>query len=438
MPSGAARSVPEPAGRPGLCPRAVHAAWGWRFEAALLLAVVVGVRLCAVVGPGGPVLYVGVVVLFLWRCPRLRHRLASALRAAALRRRFVRALHACRVAGPFGLPVVGQVRDAPCGFRVVVRVPLGTHSELLEKAAPLLAAALRVREVRAVRHADDASLATVHVVARDPFAGPPLPWPWHGTARSTLWQPVPLGVDEDGGVVAVSLPEHNMLLGGEPGGGKSAALSLLVAAAALDPSVELALFDAKQVELAPWAPCARASCGPEVGQAVEIFEGLRAEMDRRYEHLLAADRRKVAATDGLGLFVVAIDELAFFLRGGTREERRDFAEGLRDLVARGRAAGIIVAAATQKPSHDVVPTAVRDLFSFRLALRCTTPEASDTVLGQGWASRGYSAATIETAARGVGYLLAEGALPVKCRSYYLDDAALSVLARRAAALRAPR
>jgi len=109
-----------------------------------------------------------------------------------------------------------------------------------------------------------------------------------------------------------------------------------------------------------------------------------------------------------------------------------------DLVARGRAAGIIVLAATQKPSHDVVPTAVRDLFSFRLALRCTTPEASDTVLGQGWASRGYSAATIETAARGVGYLLAEGALPVKCRSYYLDDAALSMLARRAAALRAPR
>lgn len=40
----------------------------------------------------------------------------------------------------------------------------------------------------------------------------------------------------------------------------SAALSLLVAAAPLDASVELALFDAKQVELAPWAPCAGKFC----------------------------------------------------------------------------------------------------------------------------------------------------------------------------------
>lgn len=70
-----------------------------------------------------------------------------------------------------------------------------------------------------------------------------------------------------------------------------------------------------------------------------------------------------------------------------------------------------------------------------MALRCTTPEASDTVLGQGWASRGYSAAAIEPAARGVGYLLAEGAVPVKCKSYHLDDAQVAALACRGARLR---
>ena len=83
------------------------------------------------------------------------------------------------------------------------------------------------------------------------------------------------------------------------------------------------------------------------------------------------------------------------MRGGTKDERTELSETLRDLISRGRAAGMIVIAATQKPSNDIVPTFVRDLFSFRMALRCTTPEASDTILGQGWAKEGYSASTLD-------------------------------------------
>jgi S-DNA-T family DNA segregation ATPase FtsK/SpoIIIE len=64
-------------------------------------------------------------------------------------------------------------------------------------------------------------------------------------------------------------------------------------------------------------------------------------------------------------------------------------------------------------------------------LRCTTPEASDTVLGQGWASKGYSAATITGATRGVGFLLAEGALPLKLRCFYLSDDEIRTICARA-------
>jgi DNA segregation ATPase FtsK/SpoIIIE, S-DNA-T family len=83
----------------------------------------------------------------------------------------------------------------------------------------------------------------------------------------------------------------------------------------------------------------------------------------------------------------------------------------------------------------VVPTYLRDLFGFRWALRCSTPEASDTILGRGWASQGYSAAQIDPAGRGVGLLLQEGGVPVRLRSYYLDDLDLAELARRAEHLR---
>jgi S-DNA-T family DNA segregation ATPase FtsK/SpoIIIE len=96
---------------------------------------------------------------------------------------------------------------------------------------------------------------------------------------------------------------------------------------------------------------------------------------------------------------------------------------------------MITVATTQKPSADVVPTYLRDLFGFRWALRCSTPEASDTILGRGWASQGYSAATIDPAARGVGLLLQEGGVPVRLRACYLDDLDLAELARRAEQLR---
>ena len=98
---------------------------------------------------------------------------------------------------------------------------------------------------------------------------------------------------------------------------------------------------------------------------------------------------------------------------------------------------MVTVATTQKPSADVVPTFLRDLFGFRWALRCSTPQASDTILGSGWASQGSSAASIDPAARGVGLLLQEGGVPSRLRACYLDDGELANLARRAEALRRP-
>ena len=138
------------------------------------------------------------------------------------------------------------------------------------------------------------------------------------------------------------------------------------------------------------------------------------------------------------LIVVAVNELAFYTATGDRKQRTDFSDRLRDLVARGRAAGIIVLAATQRPSSDVVPTSLRDLFGFRWALRCSTPDASDTILGRGWATAGVSATDVPAEARGVGYLLAEGGTPVRCKSYYLDDDTIRAIAVRGAALRGRR
>lgn len=361
---------------------------------------------------------------FLWRharFARVRRRFASAVRASGFDR-----------SGTDRVPTVLRTTETAAGYALWLRVPPGTSVLDLEKAAEVTAAAMGVANIRVSRDPANASLASVAVVYHDPLATPePLVWPLVEAQRWSLWDPVPVGIDEDGNTVSVSLPEHNVLLGGEPGAGKSAALSLLLGAAALDPSVTLWLLDGKRVELAAWAPCATRLVGPDLLEAVEVLDYLRQEMDLRYAQLLAWGRRKVEPDDGLGLHVVVIDELVLYLATGDRKTRDRLAESLRDLVARGRAAGVIVLAATQKPSSDVVPTSVRDLFGFRWALRCATREASDTILGSGWASEGYSAADVDPACRGVGYLLHEGGMPVRMRAAYLDDCALAAVARRA-------
>ena len=160
-------------------------------------------------------------------------------------------------------------------------------------------------------------------------------------------------------------------------------------------------------------------------------------MARRLRKLRDRDRRKVEVEDlaELPLIVVVIDELAFYLNTGNRNGDKEAGNLFRDLVSRGRAAGFIVLAATQKPSGDTIPTYLRDLFAFRWAFRCTTPQMSDTILGGGWASAGFSASSVDAAHRGIGLLLHEGGQPVRLRTFYLSDDNLTVLARRAEALR---
>ena len=368
----------------------------------------------------------------------VRRSFRAALAKERARRRWYRGCHAAAlpVFAKRTQPQVLRARPVPAGDLLDVLVPFGTAVADLEAGRDVLAAALHARDVTVTRDPANARKARVLVARRDPLGdGQPLPWPDVDEPRLSVWEPIPVGVGEDGEMIAVNLVERNLLLGGEPGAGKSAALSLLIATAALDPDVTLWLLDGKRVELATWNGCARYTVGPDLSEALHVLRSLQIDMDRRYDELLGRRLRKVTRDSGLGLQVVVVDELAFYLNVGDRKARQEFAELLRDLVARGRAAGVIVLAATQKPSVDIIPSSLRDLFAFRWAMSCSTPAASDTILGQGWASRGYSAAEIDTGHRGVGYLLHEGGTPMRCKAYYLDDPTLDTLAQRAETVR---
>jgi len=252
----------------------------------------------------------------------------------------------------------------------------------------------------------------------------------------SIYDPIYLGLDTRGQGVYVTLMYRNILLGGEPGSGKSVALGNIVSHAALSTDVDLVLIDGKLVELLPYAPVAKEFVANDMHKALRVLRSLQAEMDRRYLHLAQTGRKKVTNKDGFRATLLAIDELAFFtVTVGTKDQQDEFKTLVRDLVARGRAAGIIVVAATQRPSADIVPTSLRDLFSYRLAFRCTTESSSDIILGTGWAKEGYSAKDISPDTIGIGLLLAEGGIPRRIKTAFLTDLHVTTLVRRAVHLR---
>ena len=173
------------------------------------------------------------------------------------------------------------------------------------------------------------------MTATDTRPLPPVP-----TFPFSMFDPVHLGRDEYGAHVHVNLAERNMLLGGEPGAGKSSGLNLITAHGALSHDCKLILVDGKQVELGLWRACADMFIGPSITDAIAAFEAFQATMNTRYDTLLAGGRRKITRADGEHVYLIVIDEYAYFSATvGTKNEREKFAALTRDLVARGRAAG---------------------------------------------------------------------------------------------------
>lgn len=257
---------------------------------------------------------------------------------------------------------------------------------------------------------------------------------------ANFWGRISIGPDVRGLAVSISVVERSGLIGGEPGAGKSASGNTILLAAALDPRVILWLADGKGGgDLEPF----EALCEQYEGMAdpeafLEMLKAAVADMKARYALLKKLGKRKVteelaAKHPELRQMLLWVDELMLYTTDD--DHGKKITKALRNLVSRGRAAGIITFCATQKPGSDVVDTSLRDLLSIRWALRCTTPEASDTILGRGAAASGYSAKSIESEMRGAGYLWSEGSNPLMVRADYYTDDEVNELIERATDLR---
>jgi S-DNA-T family DNA segregation ATPase FtsK/SpoIIIE len=255
----------------------------------------------------------------------------------------------------------------------------------------------------------------------------------------SIYDPIYLGVDENGRPVYLELGSGRaILVGGEPRAGKSVFVQNILGHAALCTDARLILLDGKEVELGLWEQVADVFVGPDVDLALAVLRWLQAEIARRTAALKARRLRKIVRGHGVEMVLVVVDEIALYSATlGSRDQREEFERLLRDVVARGPAVGVVVVGATQRPSADIIPTSLRDIFGYRCAFRCTTDVSSDIILGFGWAGQGFSAHDIAPEDAGIGWLLAEGGRPRRFKAAYLSDTDIDYLVDRALYTRRP-
>ena len=198
-----------------------------------------------------------------------------------------------------GMNLPSPVREDGPGWRFEVDLPYGVTATMVIERREQLASGLR-RPLGAVwpevvSH-EHAGRLEGWVGRADISKAKPAPWPWLRTGGGDVFDPLPFGTDPRGRRVDGALIEHNWLLGSMPGQGKTSAVRVLVAAAALDPTVEMWLHELKGTgDLDPFeqllSPVHQSGIDDEsIGYAAESLKLLRAEVMRRAARLKKLDR----------------------------------------------------------------------------------------------------------------------------------------------------
>jgi S-DNA-T family DNA segregation ATPase FtsK/SpoIIIE len=204
----------------------------------------------------------------------------------------------------------------------------------------------------------------------------------------------PIGIDVEGSPVVADFADPNTchaLVAGSTGSGKSEWLKAIVASMLLrgtPEQVKIALIDPKiltfaGVEGSPylWRPVATT-----LTEALKILRDAVKEMDSRYQTLARegfvnlGERIKAGKTD-LPFLVLIFDEFADLILAG-REDKKEFEALVARIAGKGRAAGIHLVLATQRPDRAVVTGLIKSNLPLKICLKVANTVNAQIVLDE--------------------------------------------------------
>ncbi|MBB2909149.1 S-DNA-T family DNA segregation ATPase FtsK/SpoIIIE [Streptosporangium becharense] len=343
-------------------------------------------------------------------------------------------------------------RDGP-GWRADVDLPYGvTVTDVMDKRERLASALRRplgciwpegdssIHEGRLILWVGDKDLSKTIVKS-----------PLDKAGSHDVFKGIPFGNDPRGRLVTVPIIEHNILIGSQPGQGKTASVRELAAGIVLDVTTEAWFHELKGTgDLDPYEKvCHRYVSGIDdasIGYAADSLALLRKEVMRRAAALktlpadLCPDRkvtRAIADKRSLGLhpLVCIIDECQnLFAHAEYGDKAGEDAEFI---IKLGRALGVVLILATQRPDKDSLPTGISANVSIRFCLRVAGQLENDMILGTSAYKNGIRATVFQPKVdAGTGYLVGATPMAKVVKAAYLDTPATQRIADRAHALRA--
>lgn len=322
--------------------RVLRAAWAGRRGRAPRAAAAGAALTVAVALPGAP--WIPIVVV-LAGAVLSRHRVRYGLHLRLLWRRAAR--ESGLQAAISRRPRVVSTRPVPVGDELTLRLPPGVSSAALATFTPRLAHVFEVRDVRVDPVPEHTGHVRMTLIRHDPLNDLAAPlWPLQTAEGVSLQSSLPFAVDRDGLPVKLDV-RRSLLLEGDSDE-TFGALSLVLAAAAMDQHVELRLLDGEQSALAGWHGLAKRFVGADPEVALQVLHELRDELAARTQEALRDSIHRLDPEAGYPLIVVVVHELQVYLDGSAAAELTAI---LVELVRRGGRLGIaVVVTGTEVPS----------------------------------------------------------------------------------------
>jgi S-DNA-T family DNA segregation ATPase FtsK/SpoIIIE len=243
---------------------------------------------------------------------------------------------------------------------------------------------------------------------------------------------IALGEDVSGQPVAVDLAlMPHLLIAGATGSGKSVCINAIICCLLCrnaPTDLQILMVDPKMVELIGYndIPHLMAPVVVEIDQVVGALAWVTRQMDLRYklfhqakvrnleEYNQKANRRK--NEEPLPTLVVFIDELADMMMVAPDEVERHICR----VAQMGRATGIHLVIATQRPSVDVVTGLIKANFPARVSFAVTSLVDSRVILDQGGAENLLGRGDML-------FLSPQQAAPIRLQGCFVSDAEINRL-----------
>ncbi|GAA2466519.1 cell division protein FtsK [Streptomyces macrosporus] len=273
----------------------------------------------------------------------------------------------------------------------------------------------------------------------------PPTWPLTNGGTASLFKPLPFGTDQRGRNVDITLMYDNVLIGAMPGMGKTFSLRTPLLAAALDVLAELLIWELKGTGDLEGLKKVAADygSGPDDDTCAAALDSIRyvhKDLERRAKVIASLPKDKcpenkvtpeLAANRSLGLhpLVLAIDECQELF--SHPEYGKEAGALCTAIIKRGRALGVILLLATQRPDKESLPPAISANVGMRFCLRVMGQIENDMILGTSMYKNGIRATSFTKSDKGIGYLIGAADDPQIVRTYYIDGPSADAICDRA-------